>query len=367
VLLLISSNSSRRYGDDIVRALAHPRGTDFQFRYGTKYLDPALLARATTSGLAGEVALICFLDADRDARTTAFASVRLVRVKRTEIVGSSCILTLTAGDYMRPLADAEVRAKLAAAEQKLLPVWGAKPDFPEGCFVIKIASTIHAGRVPEPADELSAFEQTACALSDFPFFGASNRLTFFAVRAIATEDDWRPAWWRARQRARAPYGDGRFLLTSGYRYDLEVYTFTPTGAATAGGATRLLADSDEKAIRFVSAREIALDSRYDLNRFTFTTDRLLDTLSAGLRLSLALPTGGGQPSESRCDITLPVVFAGWRRLGIIRMVMIAIGTAAPAIVGIAYKDKMNLGIGAVMFAGALIAGWASVFLGSKKS
>lgn len=367
MLLLISSNSSRRYGDDIVRALAHPRGTDFQFRYVLKYFDPALLPRTQSKGLAGEVALICFLDADKAARKTTFASCRAATVKRSEIVGSSCILTLTAGDYVQPLSDAELRAKLSGPEQGLLPAWAANPDFPDGKFVIEVESTIHAGRVPALADELTAFEKTASALSKFPFFNAAGRLTFYAVRAIATEDDWRPEWVRQRKRKRAPYKEGRFQLSSGYRYDLEVYTFTPIGAAVAGGTTRLLVDSDEKAIRFVSAKEITLDSRYDLNRFTFTTDQLLDTLSAGLRLALVIPTAVEPKSEQRCDITLPVSFGGWRTLGISRMVIIAIGTAAPAIVGIAYKDKMSFGIAAIMVMSALIAGWASVFLGSKKS
>jgi hypothetical protein len=367
VLLLISSNSSRRYGDDIVRALAHPRGTEFQFRYGLKYFDPALLARATSNALAGQEALICFLDSDKAARTTSFTSCRAVTVKRSEIIGSSCILTLAAGDYVEPLSDAELRAGLTAAEEKLLPAWGVSPDFPDGKFVIEVASKIHAGRVPKPADEFAAFERTAVALSKFSFFDAASKLTFYAVRAIATEDDWWPERWRRRGRLKSPYKDGRFRLSSGYRYDLEVYTFTPVARATGGAATQLAVDSDEEAIRFVSAKEITLDSRYDLNRFTFTTDRLLDTLSAGLRLGLAVPTSGDPNVEQRCDITLPVSFGGWRMLAIVRMVIIAIGTSAPAILGIAYKDQMNLGIGAVMFVSALIAGWGAVFLGAKKS
>jgi hypothetical protein len=169
-----------------------------------------------------------------------------------------------------------------------------------------------------------------------------------------------------RRRICVSYENSRFALTSGYRYDLEVYTYTPIGGAITGGATRLISDSDEEAVRLVSAKEITLDSRYDLNRFTFTSDRLLDSLSAGLRLALAVSTGGDPKSEQRCDITLPVSFGGWRALGISRMVIIATGTAMSAIVGVVFKDQMSFGIGGLMFASALIAGWASVFLGAKK-
>jgi hypothetical protein len=366
VLLLISSNASRRYGDDIVRALAHPRGTDFQFRYGLKYFDPSVLGRATSGGLAGETALICFLNSDKTARTESLVSCRLVTVKRSEVMGSSCILTLTAGDYIHPLADAELRPLLTAQEQALLPVWGPTGDFPTGKFVIDVAADVHAGRVPAQAKELRAFEETAAKLSGFPFFNADSRLTFYAIRGLATDDDWRPDWLRRPARTRANYVDGKFKLVSGYRYDLEVYSFSPAGGSAAGGTTKLVVTSDETAVRFVSAKEVTLDSRYDLNSFTFTTDQLLDTLSAGLRLALVTPTAADPKTEQRCDVTIPVTFKGRRGLGLVRMFIIALGTAAPAIIGIAFKDQMNWWIGAVMFAGALVAGWGAVFLGGKK-
>lgn len=367
MLLLISSNASRRYGDDIVRALAYPRGMDFQFRYGVKYFDPSLLARVNAGGLAGETALICFLNTDQAVRTAELVPCRVVTLKRSEVLGSSCILTLTAGDYVYPLTDRELRAKLTRQEQTLLPAWATNPKFPSGKFVIEVMAKIHSGRVPKLADELKAFEETAASLSRFPFFNASSRLTFYTVRALASDDEWRPSWWHTAVRTQAIYETGKFQVVSGYRYDLEVYTFSPVGGSAADGITKLVVDSDEKAVRFVSAKEVALDSRYDLNRFTFTTDQLMDTLSAGLRLSLVIPTVADPKSEQRCDITLAVSFRGRRALGIARMVVIALGTSAPAVIGIAYKDQMNIGIGAVMFVSALIAGWGAVFLGSKKS
>jgi hypothetical protein len=367
VLLLISSNASRRYGDDIVRALAHPHGADFQFRYGLKYFDPSLLTRVNAGSLAGETALICFLHTDKTARTATFVSCRVVKLLRSEVLGSSCILTLAAGDYVHPLTDSELRAKLTPQEQALLPAWGTNPDFPSGKFVIEVDATIHSGRAPAAGQELKAFEETAAALSAFTFFDASSRLTFYAVRTIASDSV--RAWnnWSPTGRTQAAYKGGKFDLVSGRRYDLEVYTFSPVGGSAAGGITKLQVESDEKAVRFVSAKEVALDSRYDLNRFTFTTDQLLDTLSAGLRLALMIPTTADPKSEQRCDVTFAVSFRGRRALGLFRMLIIAIGTAAPAIIGIAYKDEMNIYIGGVMFVSALIAGWGAVFLGAKKS
>ena len=52
MLILISSSAQQRYADDIIRALAHPAGTTFQFRYDKKYVD-GLLGQRVLDGLPG--------------------------------------------------------------------------------------------------------------------------------------------------------------------------------------------------------------------------------------------------------------------------------------------------------------------------
>lgn len=367
MLLLLSSNSARRYGDDIVRALAHARGSDFQFRYGLQYFDPAVLQRAKTNKLAGQKAVIAFLNADKVAKTVTLVLCRAVTIRRSELVGSSCILTLTADDYLEQLDDAAIRAKLDAREQALLPVWGTDPDYPSGKYVIEVTAAIDTAQAAQRDDEMAAFEATATALSAFPRFGEATKIAFYAMRELVTEDDWRPARW-SRGRRSATYADGRYMLQSGYRYDLEVYTYSPAGGKTDKGVTKLVVDSDEKAVRFTSAKDLALDSRYDLNRFSFTTDEQLDAMPAGLRLALSIPDDSDPDKrELRCDISIETRFAGWWPRMILRIVMIAIGTALPAIIGVAFKDQMSWWIGAIMVAGALIAGWGAVFPALRKS
>lgn len=367
MLLLLSSNSARRYGDDIVRALAHPRGTDFQFRYGLKYLDPALLARAKANGLAGQTAAIVFLNGDKATRTVSLVLCRAVTVRRSELVGSSCILTLTAGAYLKPLPDPSLRAKLESHERALIPAWSTDPDYPLGKYVIDVTAAIDTEQAAAPKHEMEAFEAAATALSAFERFGEATRIAFYAVRELVTVDDWRPPRWN-RGRRQATYTNGRYALQSGYRYDLEVYTYSPAGGKADKGVTKLVIESDEKAVRFTTAKELALDSRYDLNRFTFTTDEQLDATPAGLRLALSIPNEADPAQrELRCDIALETRFSGWWPRMILRILLIAAGTAAPAIIGIVFKDQMTWWIGAIMFAGALVAGWAAVFPALRKS
>jgi hypothetical protein len=367
LLLLLSSNSARRYGDDIVRALAHPRGTDFQFRYGLKYLDPALLDRAKTNGLAGETGAIAFLNGDKASRSVSLVLCRAVTVRRSELVGSSCILTLTAGAYLEPLSHSALCAKLNSRELALIPAWSTDPDYPLGKYVIDVATGIDTEQAAVPKHEMEAFEATATALSAFERFGEATRNAFYAVRELVTTDDWRPLRWN-RGRRQATYTNGRYALQSGYRYDLEVYTYSPAGGKADKGVTKLVIESDEKAVRFTTAKELALDSRYDLNRFSFTTDEQLDATPAGLRLALSIPSEVDRDKrELRCDIALETRFCGWWPRMILRILMIATGTVAPAIIGVAFKDQMSWWIGLIMFAGALIAGWAAVFPALRKS
>lgn len=367
MLLLLSSNASRRYSDDIVRALAHPRGTDFQFRYGLEFFDPSLLLRAKTNRLAGLKAVVVFLNTNASARSVSMVLCRAVTIRRSELIGTSCILTLTAGDYLEHLDDAAIRARLNSQERALLPVWGTNTDYPIGKFVIDVTAAIDSSQAAARNNEMEAFEATAMALSSYSCFDADTKIAFYAVREVLTEDDWRPGPWH-RGRRRATYANGRYELQSGYRYDLETYIYSPSGGKTDKGVTKLSVDSDEKAVRFTSAKELPLDSRYDLNRFSFTTDEQINAISAALRVSLSVPHAlDSDKRELRCDIVVETRFAGWWPRICARIILIAIGTASPAIIGVAYKDEMSFGIAVIMFGGALIAGWAAVLPSLRKS
>lgn len=364
MILLISSDASRRYSDDIVRALAHPIGTEFQFRYDLAYFDPSLKPKATSNKLAGETAMIAFLAADAAAQTVELTSVRAVTVKRSEIVGSSCIMTLVAGDYLHPLDDAAIRVALSRPELALLPAWTGELR-PTGHFAINVVKTIHAGHVPKPGEQMKAFEETAIALSAFLPFAPSTGMAFYAVRGLTVENPPAKYFW---QRDPTPALDGQlYKLQSGFRYRFDVYTYRTAGSAVAP-ATKLSISTDEKAVQFTSAKEAVLDSRYDLNRFSFTTDEMLYAVPAVFHVTLGI-TASTPPlaTEQRCDITLLAQFAGWRRKVVGRTLIVAAGTASSAIIGIVFKDKFGFWVGAMMCVGPLIAAATSTIPTLKKN
>lgn len=358
MILLISSGATRRYGDDIFRALAHPHGTDFQFRYDLAHLDPAVRTLVDQRKLAGEKALIAYLEADQVKASAELTSVRAVTIKRVEVVGTSCVLTLTVGDYIHPLDDAMIRKELSADEIGLLPAWKGR-DRPAGAFVINLAKDIATSRVADTGKDMLAFEETAIALSKYSRFAPATGMAFFAVRGIVAVGSPKNNLFA---RDPAPLLDGdRYMLKSGVRYRFDIYSYRPAGSADDAPKAKLVLSTDEKAVQLTSVKEAALDSRYDLKRFSFTTDQFLHDVPAAIRIALEV-TGGTPPvAEQRCDITINTVFGGSKGEAVARTLLIAAGTASSAIIGVAFKDNFSLGVAAMMCIGPIIAAAAATF------
>jgi hypothetical protein len=358
MILLISSGATRRYSDDIFRALAHPHGTDFQFRYDVAHLDPAVLALVEQRKLAGQRALIAYLHTDQLKSVAELTSVRAVTIKRVELVGTSCVLTLTASDYVHPLDDAMIRKDMSAAEADLIPAWKGGA-LPVGAFAIQVAKDIHSGRVAATGKDMLAFEETAIALSKYPPFAAASGMAFYAVRGIAGLETPKNQWFAGDQAPRLE-GD-RYMLRSGIRYRFDIYSYRPAGSADDAPSVKLLLSTDEKAVQLTSTKEAALDSRYDLKRFSFTTDQFLNDVPAAIRFALEVSGGTPAKTEQRCDITINTVFGGSRRQAVARTILIAAGTASSAIIGVAFKDQFGLGVALLMCVGPVIAAGAATF------
>ncbi|MEU5255148.1 hypothetical protein [Streptomyces longwoodensis] len=84
-VLLLSSNLRRRYAEDILTALALPRGATLQFRYEAQYVAPSLQQKVANSSVLGIRALIGFV-ADAESTTDAF----LLPVRVAEVVVAEC-------------------------------------------------------------------------------------------------------------------------------------------------------------------------------------------------------------------------------------------------------------------------------------
>lgn len=350
MLILISSGAKPRYADDIVRALAHPAGTSFQFRYGTKYVEDRLGRR----DLANEPVLICYLMADVSAKTVRLIPCRFATVANAQIVGSSWIFTLNAGSFVAKLDDAAIRAALSDEERELIPAFDAQGNGPSGKFAFSVAKALHSDDTyAQGPKAMRAFEETAGALSNDPRFAPSNGLSFFTVLTLGTNDRW---WWSRRKTpTEIEPVNGRYRLQLGWRYWLDIYSYSSAGGTALAHPTRLTCESGDAAVRFTSAASHVLDSRYDLNRSAFTSTVAQMSILTGLRVSLKVPDQA-KPADitDRCDITLETRFRGAIAWTLARVGFIAVGATAPAAIAAEKADQFTWPLFAMMVAGGAI-------------
>lgn len=357
MIILISSGARPRYADDIIRTLAHPAGTSFQFRYGKEYVDGLLAQR----NLAGETALICYLSVDASAKTTRLIPCRFATVVKVEIVGSSWIFTLNADSFVAELDDTAIRAALKKGERDKLPAFDAEGNRPNRKFALCVGAEFHRNNRYAPgAKAMEAFEETARALSADPRFAPGQGLSFFTVFALKTTDRW---WWnRSRGATEIHPVAARYPLWLGWRYWLELYTYSPSGGAPLAHPTKLACESSDPAVRFTASAIHTLDSRYDLNRSHFTSTPAQMSVPAGLRISLKV-ADQAKPSEAadRCDITLEANFRGSLGWTIARIGFIAVGAAAPAAIAALKADQFTWPLFAMMVVAGAIGAIGALF------
>lgn len=356
MLVLLSSSARRRYHDDIVRALAYPTGTEFRFRYGEKYLEPDFAARHDRTCAINIPGLVCHL-ADIAGTDPVLTPCRFVTVVGIQKVGTSFVLTLRVGEFVKGLNDARLRGLMTPSELELLPTGKSDAKSPPGRFVFEISDSLAPFRATA-SEAMRSFEDTTEALRQIAKFEDGRAIAFFSVQGLSA----------ASGGSLLEPQDGRYKLHSGRRYFLDIYSYSPEGEDVSSDAMTLSASADDSDLKFSSETVAKLDSRYDLIRFTFSTEQRLFELPAGLRLALGVPNKPGDKEfEQRCDIMLDLRFRGSLFLAITRVAMIAVGTATPAVIGAYVAGKGSFGLAAVMFAAALFTGVATVFPALKKA
>ncbi|MGW3038376.1 hypothetical protein ACWDCB_45240 [Streptomyces sp. NPDC001178] len=85
-VLLLSSNLRRRYAEDILTALALPRGATIQFRYEAQYVASSLQQKVASKTIIQQRALIGFV-----ADATSPGDAYLLPVRVAEIVAAECV------------------------------------------------------------------------------------------------------------------------------------------------------------------------------------------------------------------------------------------------------------------------------------
>ena len=358
MLVLLSSGATRRYRDDIIRALALPAGSDLQFRYDRRYIDPSLLKRIEAGGVQNEEAIVLYLWSDKEKAYTEIVPCRMVKVVSAEFAGSSCIVRLRAGNFVSGLDDPKFKTCLSAEERTLLPTWESKVGVGpvlngKFFFSIKDGLSNHA------TEDIAAFEGAAISLARFKDFSDPQSSTlFYTVRRVIKfgfgDND------PSRARSFKPNA-GSYELYSGEHYETEIYTFVPPGVELKSAELHI--DSDVDAVEFPLGNRRDINSRYDLKRVSFQIPEQVQAVSAGIHLYITDP---GDQASRRSDILLPIRFTGSLQFAIARIVLIGLGASGSGIVAANAAGKLNFGNAVLMIFLGLVAAIGTVFTSLKK-
>jgi hypothetical protein len=358
MLLFLSSGARNRYRDDIVRSLALPEGGFLQFRYDISIVDAKILESTKSGQLLNRDALVCYIWTGAIGAPTDFVPCRLARVTGAEIVGSSFVVRFEVAGYVQLGKGIDFLALLSEEDRQKTPKWERDADTfrRKGLFAITLKSQPNLNT----SKELDAFESIVKKLRSFSDFSGDKARQFFAVMGV--DSVIRDSQGREIYDKMHLLLHGSFILKSGLEYEMRVYVFAPDVGPTASIRETLInIDSENKLLEFPQGKSCEIDSEYDVKRFRFITQKNIYTFSGALTLFV------GTAEERSCDIIIPAVFERDFKVGIIRMVLITIGSSVPAMLAAQATEKLSPGLGLIMLIAAAATGIGTVFFGSRKT
>jgi hypothetical protein len=344
-VLLLSSNLRRRYAEDILTALALPRGAIIQFRYEAQYVAPPLQQKVANGSIIQQRALIGFI-ADATSPTDAYLlPVRVAEIVAAECVAEVFLFKLRVTDHV-DLDDYSLsRAEIAIESRKAID------KIKEG----------NGGYYP--------------AVLKFPTF------------PIRTQGDQAQLWISvARRLALHPYFENAYFMRVDQPVHLTsaaAFTFEPEGRLSLGDLQparlpvsfyaqsyneppkiTLTCDTDGRFLRVSSDASHDVALRYDSTEFWLQPDASSFDALTHVTIRLGPEEAGTTPVAA---VRFPVIIKHSRIRLISRVTISALGAflvATPAILGLHSSITLRIVL-AVIGSAALSA--ATVVMGRPRS
>src|SRR4051794_24776550 len=99
MFVCLSSGSTPRYREDILRSLAMPVGTILQFRYERRYLTQAVSTAVEDGRAESQTALVVYVDQNNPAVPPSYVPCRFAEVRRVTSHGTTLSLELALGHF----------------------------------------------------------------------------------------------------------------------------------------------------------------------------------------------------------------------------------------------------------------------------
>lgn len=325
MFILLSSDYSPRYKQDILRCLAAPIGATVQFRYDKVHISESVLEQITGATCSG-AALVCSV-ATKGVDLLRIIPVRLVGILSTREHGSTVSVTLK----MEALLQAEPESFTQSLDQLSggkSPRKKSEEAAPEGKYFFEIA---HIPTNVQQGSSLRNWEQTVTLLRDQHAY--QDEPFFWTMIGLQKQNEILDTT------VLHPIPDA---LAPSSNFDVLLYHYQPKGGQKPNSKLELTVGPD---IEMVVPPDTSVDSRYDLKTWACRTAA---NTQATHRSWVRIRTAG------TWDLDIAVSIAGaWRRW-ILRAIVTGILIAIPAVTAIAPQSlptdqKYQLYAGAVLF------------------
>jgi hypothetical protein len=334
LLFLLSSDSSPRYKQDILRCLSAPTGTTVQFRYDRVHLPGDLFKKVTDDATQFPMEGIVCSVASKGNGLLPIVPVRRVQVRKPRIHGETISIALVVGEVV--LADsAQFTKDLDELSKHKSPRVKGAGEAPEGSYFFE--ADVPGGT--EVGSSVSLWERTVSGLREQHAYKEEQ---FFWI-ALGIENANTPLdtsilhSWPTRIDPRR-------------QYRLLIYHFQPRAGARPDAKMEVTWGS---LLQSVAPPDTKIDSRYDLKSWWFSTsDNTQRPQATWLRIRTA--------EVWDMDLTITIGAAFWRP------VVSGALVAVPAILALV-PQNLDVATKLLLGAGGVAVGIFSSFLASGRS
>jgi hypothetical protein len=342
MLLCLSSGSSRRYREDILRAAGLPFGSLLRFRYDQKYLGQNLISDIATSKLIGSRALVVYSDQAAKDKQPTFLPCRYAKVQAAEQVGTTISIDLKLEDFAFAKDVDSFKNEIDGLSASQTPKRKLDGSI-EGLYCVALNAEPKAVTESSDEEKWEFFISQIAARSDF----AGND-AFVLIRGIYSVDG----------SLVKPDNSGEYRLRGSSMYTLRFYQYHPS-RTPAGDHIKVTASSER--IAFISNPVLTLDSRYDHKDLRFEISPGLDRSHSFIQV--ALEKKNDPDAEIVFDLTYDVPFPFWRTLGMIALTasLLAAPTLAAAAVNAALSHRRFLFVALVSVLSSIVVALLATF------
>jgi len=316
MFICLSSGTSPRYREDVLRVLAMPKGSRLQFRYALRWIDgniQSLIQR--DEHVKGKPCLIVYIDQQDNSKAPELIPCRYATIVEANAHGSTASLVLALEEYAYAKDLTAFNNEMKKMANAALPTWQSNGEI-AGFYWFRIDEK--PTTVTNSLD-LAEWEKIVEQIASRPDFKDEN--CFYTMVEIVPVDCKETVAMR----------DGVYELKPNQEYELRIYHFHPERIANA----TIQLKGSRKWFKFITSPTIILDSRYDLKRVRIITGKPREKKRAILTI---LRTGGDRNASVEFDLPLLICGTYLHTLGY--GILLGILLAGPQIVGTLFNLRL---------------------------